>query len=310
MMREPLNTSPERFAFPPDAITWMEPRCEDVLCTLGLDSFDKVIDCRIGELLTVHPTRRALKLAPPESTNGPALFLKVFRKTQRKDSLGSVLHRKRPRSKARLEWDALVEFTRAGLNVPRAVALGVRRKGLAVRESFLILEGITDGRPLSDLFRQWEGRTDPPRKSAVLDAIADTTRRIHDAGLVHPDLYSKHVLVGNGSPPEVFLLDVQRSRRYRRLTRARLVRDLAALNVTLPWRAVSRADRWRFMLRYARGRLDRTATRRLANAVEARSTRMARRPKFRKIDWHSPWLGVALPRRLQLVHKRKERGAR
>ena len=101
MKREPLDTAPRDFSYPPDARVWMEPACERTLRALSLDSFDALIDCEIGQLLTLHETRRAVKLPVPEEIPGPALFLKIFRRTQRQDALGAVLERKAPRSKAR-----------------------------------------------------------------------------------------------------------------------------------------------------------------------------------------------------------------
>ena len=65
------------------------------------------------------------------------------------------------------------------------------------------------------------------------------------------------------------------------------VRDLAAINVTLPHGTVSAADRLRFLVEYARARGWRggMAVRRLARRVLGRSAHIAGRSKFRGIDW-------------------------
>ncbi len=55
---------------------------------------------------------------------------------------------------------------------------------------------------------------------------------MHAAGFTHPDLYSKHVLVGPDGASVQFL-DWQRSRRRLVLDARRRARDLAALHATL-----------------------------------------------------------------------------
>lgn len=69
---------------------------------------------------------------------------------------------------------------------------------------------------------------------AFLVALAGTLRRLHEARLWHRDMSSGNVLIrwrGDGAPPDLYLLDLNRTRIGRRLTPAQRMQDLARMGI-------------------------------------------------------------------------------
>jgi len=71
----------------------------------------------------------------------------------------------------------------------------------------------------SDLVELFYGENPPAgaARAAVLGALGDLVRRLHDAGFVHPDLQLRNLLISGaaGAKPEAWLLDVDTCRAIR-----------------------------------------------------------------------------------------------
>ncbi len=128
-------------------------------------------------------------------------------------------------SRSLREARTLEALEREGVGCPEWLAAGEDEHGrafLLVREA----PGATE-------LRAWLGlQTDPVVRRGLAHALGLALARMHAAGFSHPDLYSKHVLVG-ANRAAVQFLDWQRSRRRVALSRRRRARDLAALHATL-----------------------------------------------------------------------------
>jgi hypothetical protein len=129
-------------------------------------------------------------------------------------------------------------------------------------------------RPLDDLLR--EGRLDAAARRATLAALARAAAALHEAGLHHRDLYLNHVYVDPGaSSPSVVLIDLERVGRHLGVLGRWVVKDLAAVEASIPAGTLSATDRARFLVHYLRARGD--AVRALAAGLGRRVARKAAR---------------------------------
>jgi tRNA A-37 threonylcarbamoyl transferase component Bud32 len=97
--------------------------------------------------------------------------------------------------------------------------------------------------------REWG----PRRRRQVVEASADLAARLHRQGIWHGDWKGCNWLVEERGTAVAFrLVDTDRVRFLRRVSRSRRLRNVAQLAASMPV-AVSRADRLRWWRRYARG---------------------------------------------------------
>lgn len=111
---------------------------------------------------------------------------------------------------------------------------------------------LAPARPLDDLLR--EGALGPAAVDAAFRALAVATARLHDHKLHHRDLYLCHVFVDPAAPATVTWIDVERVGRHRGLLGPRVVKDLAAIESSVPDGALSCAARARWLRTYLAAR--------------------------------------------------------
>jgi len=215
----------------------------------GFSTFDDYLSARGETVNASHVGRDVVRLDLDDGGKTLTGFLKRCGPSDLKDALKDLLRLRRVRTKARVEFEMLREFARAGLDVPRALAFGERVVGGRDRASFLMVERLPCGRPLDALLAE---PADPVRRRRLVDALADFVRRMHDAGLSHPDLYAKHLFVeerpdGSWS---VATLDLQRASSSRDVSLVARGRELAALLVSVHPDAASARERRQFLCRY------------------------------------------------------------
>lgn len=188
---------------------------------LGLTTLDGVRRYK-GDLVKDHHGRRDI-----QRVTGTNFFLKRNWHPYKKDGLRSVLRHGKVWSIARQEWENSLSLQRAGLHTAELVAYGEDCGLLWERFSFIITEA-APGRPLSETFTN-------------LDALAMEIRKMHDAGLFSPDLFTRHIFVDGD---RFTFIDMAR------LDNGPASRDLAALNITAPLRTVTTRQRLRFLKKY------------------------------------------------------------
>jgi hypothetical protein len=228
------------------------------------------------------PATRVLKasarvtIAVAASPNG-ALVLKCFRD----DGLVRILEVLALGSRAHRVWRAAALMRGAGFAVPEPIAvLEDRRLGLAVR-SCAVSRWI-DGTPLDEL---WRARQGAARRCLTI-GFADYLRRLHAAGLYPQDLRAANVLVAGENPPQFVLVDLDRVRRYRRLSWRRRRKNVVQVHRSVG-RGAPRRESLRFLQRYL-GNPTRAELRRIADEIAA----MGRR----KDAEYARRRGLALPR--------------
>jgi hypothetical protein len=172
--------------------------------------------------------------------------------------------------RVRAEWRNLLAFREWGIPTARLVAYGIERRFGGFRRGALITEEIRDASDLARLAQRHDARLhDRDWLAQVSAQVARLARRMHEAGFAHNDLYWRNLLVSNGEPPVVYLIDCPKGRFWRGpFLRYRIVKDLACLDKVAKHH-LTRTRRLRFYLDYAgQARLSVDDKRRVRRIVE------------------------------------------
>ena len=175
--------------------------------------------------------------------------------------------------RVQLEWENLQRFAEWGIPTARLVACGLERRGGIFVRGALITEEIPGTTDLARLARAG----DPLFKSqswrdGVSVQIADIARRLHERRFAHGDLKWRNLLVDGAG--KVFLIDCPSGGFwFPPFLEYRIVKDLACLDKAAK-RHLSRTQRLRFYLEYARKKkldtADKRRIRRIAGFFEGR----------------------------------------
>lgn len=228
-----------------------------------------------GDLVKNHGGRRDIfKITTRDSSGRPlVLFLKRNWKPYKKDGLASLFARGKVWSQSRTEWGNCLKLTGAGLQTCGLAAYGEECGPFWEKFSFIITEAAI-GETLDHFIRN---SADRKLRRAVLDSLAREIRKMHDAGLATPDMFTRHIFVEVKDGAASFqFIDMARLNCRKNISEAMRARDLAALNVTAPLKFVSAKERIRFLKTYS-GRVNRN----FVAAIAARAAYLLKRRKFR-----------------------------
>ena len=176
-----------------------------------------------------------------------------------------------------------VETLRAiGIDTVPVVAAGEETGSYRRRRSYFLSKKIDRARPLDDfLVDRFAGRTHLERrelrlKRKIIDLLARTARRFHAARCHHQDFYLNHFFIRLDGEPQLFLIDLQRMRRPRRLRRRWIVKDLGQLNHSADRAKLSKTDRLRFIMTYLNVSPLNRSDKRFIGSILRKSARIAR----------------------------------
>ena len=164
-----------------------------------------------------------------------------------------------PVTDARNEWWAIGAIEALGVTTMKRVAFGCRGWLPARRRSFLITEALENTISLEDYCRSWRHHPPPlALKRALIAKVASIARRLHANGFNHRDFYLCHLLLQRDADgrivdekaPQLFLIDLHRVRRRRRLPRRWRVKDIAGIYFSSYLAGLTRTDRLRFICAY------------------------------------------------------------
>jgi len=171
---------------------------------------------------------------------GTELVLKRFRE----ETLVRVLEVLALGSGAMRVWEGAARMRAAGFPAPEIVAVLERRRlGLPTRSCAVARR--VPGMPLDELWRARRGAA----RRALTVAFADYLRRLHQAGLYPQDLRGANILVASETPAIFVLVDLDRVRRYRRVTWRRRRKNLVQVHRSVG-RGAARSEGLRFLRRY------------------------------------------------------------
>lgn len=247
--------------------------------------------------------RVTLRFTLDDAGHARTFYIKRHGRSAWKEYIKPLLSLRWPILGARNEWNALLAFHEAELPTMTPVAFGQ-----CGTNSFLITEALENCTKLSELTR--DSGSDPamreerpmvdanrphdvvplsaaddrsaphpvPNRRVLVERVAQTTQRMHRAGLHHQDYYLGHLLLPNPAatgeaPDRIYVIDLGRVRQQRPLSRRWIVKDLAQLNYSA--RDASLTERVRFLREYL-GRKIGPADKRLIANIAAKTAAIAR----------------------------------
>ncbi len=227
---------------------------KDLLDEYGLRRFEDWMGLPGVEFheVSMRPIRPVVALEIPGISQ--SLFLKRHLEEPRAESFFERLGWVTLESEGAKEVGKLQLFHRAGIHVPEVVAWGEGTWAGLSKASFLATLDLQALPMERYLFQNW---TPPVKHEAALDkrltiqTLAQLTRRMHQAGLVHRDFYLGHIFVhGKGGEGMLSVIDVQRaSKRPSWWLRSR-IKDLASLHFSSDPVYIRSVDRLRFLKAY------------------------------------------------------------
>ena len=172
--------------------------------------------------------------------------------------LGPVLGETYLGARRFLEEARVSEHLRSrGVNTPEIIGLIVRANAAGLCRGAVVTRMIEGGRDLLEFLRSREGKqclAERGAKRNLVRLVAFLVRQMHDAGVSHPDLHVKNILLAPGW--QVHVIDLDSARLQREVGPARRVADLMRLARSLEKtgldRAFSRRDACAFLLEYMR----------------------------------------------------------
>ena len=175
----------------------------------------------------------------------------VFIKRQENHDTRSWRHPLRGVPTFQREFDRIMTYWRCGVPTLEPVFFGIMRQGQDQR-AILVTEEMRGFCSLSDwVYGRTVGKA-PSRqdKKAVIAAVAELLRRMHEHHIRHGCLYPKHVFIRlfDDGHAEARPIDLEKSQYHLMRTHCS-IRDLYSLNHYSPqfW---TRTDRLRFLLEY------------------------------------------------------------
>ena len=251
---------------------FINPRYREILLRQGLEKAEDFLRLS-GVIYCGHPDRHVAQLTLSESLS---VFLKKEHQVRWRDRLASFLAGFGFVSKSWRELATDHKLEQAGIHRPEVIAAG-ETSG----QAFLLLREVPDAVELRSFL---ENETDPLIRCRLARRLGQELARMHAAGIDHPDLVSKHVLV----QPETMrlcILDWQRSRQHRRLSWSTRCRDLAALDATLGENLATDHERLTCLHSYMRAArlippVQRTAT---ARRIRALANRLLKKRYIREL---------------------------
>ncbi len=207
-------------------------------------------DAAPGTVVKENRVRRVVRI--------PARSGSVYLKHDCFRGLGASLRFLLAPSRARAEWDTARRLSECKVPTVRPLAVGERRRGGFLVESFLVTAGIDGAEPLDSLLRE---ERIPPAGGArgrwrrqVARALGEIVAKFHAGGFWHRDLHLGNFLAQplGETGPAISVIDLHKARRPAELRPKQWISDLAWLDYgSRTW--TSRTDRARFLKTYLRG---------------------------------------------------------
>ncbi len=244
------------------------------LYALGGDTGEVEV-CRAGRRTEV--TLCPSESVPPRTLNRPAAPQDVLPgavcvKAYRREKLGARLKDcLRLRSRARGAWVAARGFHVRGLPAARPLALLESRRKLRGEPDYLISRALPAEGELLEFLRVRQ--PDARERRRLARAVADLLNLMDRREVYHPDTKPSNILVSRqGGGLQLYLVDLERVRFGRPLSRREWVKCLARINAQLP-ESVSLLDRLRCLRLCGRGRWTPRQRLRVARRVHELSVR-------------------------------------
>ena len=232
---------------------FVDENFKNPLSDLGLTSIETVFNFHTGQNLqkpnmAKHRTRIQIDVSEPQTT----LFLKHYDKPCVWLQLKNWLtHRKRAST---ADFDRLPcdQLSKAGIKTPKVIAYGSQWGKLFEKRSFIITEKLPEAWPLEKKLPSFFYNSSPLQnvedKRQFIHALADFAAKFHKTNLRHRDFYFAHIFADKKQ--NFYLIDLQRAFKPLLFKWRYRLKDLTQLYYSAPGKIISRADRFRFYIRY------------------------------------------------------------
>ncbi len=221
-----------------------------------LETFEQVMALVSDQTFKENKHRSVVKFSLWYEDKESAFFCKRHFKPENKDKWKDLLAFKWSPSDGKQELDNIKLVTELGIPTMTPVAWGEEEGSSFNRKSFLVTESLGELERLEDYLVRKYGKElnaqERKEKQALIQKVAEMAKKFHGANLCHRDFYCGHFLVKEqkNDLPILYLIDLQRVRKYCYLRRRWKTKDLAALNFTAFPEAISKTDRLRFFYTY------------------------------------------------------------
>ena len=179
------------------------------------------------------------------------------------------------KSRGRRAFDAAEMLEDCGIETPEAIALMEKKAGPICLKNLLITREVQDTHQLYDYFGADSGRwfTTAIQKKQFMEQYGRTIGKMHAAGIFHGDLRAGNVLAKQqDSRWSFFLLDNERTRKFRRIPDRLRFKNLVQANMLLG--NITNTDRMRFYKAYLKENPDiRNNEKQLAGKVIIKTAR-------------------------------------
>ncbi len=231
---------------------------QQLLKNFGFHSFKSVWQYRCGETIKKIKARSVVRIKARNHNKVRYLYLK----RHNLEHVGirrllTLFFHKLVVSQGRREFENICDFRKHNFATLVPVAAGEKFIRFFWVESFLISEDFSPFISLEDLLRDepefLTGRGSETRKRILINEIALFLQRMHQEGFNDLDFNATHILLHyeNGSDvPKIALFDLQRIDRSRFLNFRWMIKSLARLNYTLPYKIFNAEDRVYIFLSY------------------------------------------------------------
>ncbi|MFC1482013.1 lipopolysaccharide kinase InaA family protein [Candidatus Neomarinimicrobiota bacterium] len=126
--------------------------------------------------------------------------------------------------RALTSWDIALRLKSLGVPTPEPVYLYCCRRRGIIRENFMVTRAISEHQTMRRLLKN---DTPEETKNTVVRNLAKMLSRMHDAGISHGDLTTANMLIGRDY--QVYLVDLNRAKIYKKLSRSTRLNDLKRL---------------------------------------------------------------------------------
>lgn len=187
-----------------------------------------------GEMYRQVARRKTFKF----SINGKFYFAKIHRGVGWGEILKNLVQGRLPILGAENEYDAIRALKKLGIKTMTLAAYGRRGLNIAEQESFVLTESLEPALSLEDFCANWAiEKPSLKLKRALIKRVAVITRKLHENGINHRDLYICHFLLKNNEleslsdikDVELYLIDLHRVQIRPKTPIRWIVKDLAAL---------------------------------------------------------------------------------
>lgn len=233
---------------------YISPQCQS---DLGVKDSLKAVFQLEGEVFRAAQNRETLKVCGKNAS----YFIKRHKGVGWKEIVKNIFFGRPPILSAKNEWRAIQKLHELGIDTMVLCGYGATGCNPAKKNSFLITEALEECESLETLSLQWQKEGLPfQAKQALIETLAQISKKMHQAGINHRDYYLCHFLMPrqqqlslyvSKAPIKLFLIDLHRAQIRGSTPKRWRIKDLAGLYFSTLHLPISRADRFRFIRAYS-----------------------------------------------------------